>query len=229
MLDSKALFDSAWAEEVSNRRRQSPSYEVGDYTATGRAAAKYGNKRGLEWWADNGHTLVDNWIAWRKAHPDFISWVTPDGIPAIELELRVNLPGDIEVLMFVDNIFVNTKTGEIVVMDKKSGRTPETEEQLGLYATGVELKYGKAYRPHWGYWWDANKGEHSKPMSLERWTPEVFARMYRQAIDGINAGSFLPSPANGCGKGGAGWCGVARFCAATGGPDAAGVDPLLSA
>jgi hypothetical protein len=46
--------------------------------------------------------------------------------------------------------------------------------------------------------------------------------MFNGAIAGINSGCFLPQPANGC----ANWCGVARYCAVTGGPEAKGVDSL---
>lgn len=59
-------------------------------------------------------------------------------------------------------------------------------------------------------------------MRLTSWTPERFSIIFQHAIAGINAGSFLPNPANNCKD----WCGVARFCAITGGPDAAGHDEL---
>lgn len=224
MIDSKALFLEAWDAELSKRQAESPSYEVGDYTATGREKAPYG-KRTLEWWTEQGHTLVDNWVQWRKDHPAFVTWVTPDDQPAIELELRFQLPNGIPVLAFVDNIFANTKSGEICVIDKKTGRTPETPEQLGLYAVGVEIVYGKAYRPTWGFWWDASKGTHSSPLHLDRYTPDYIAAVFADAARGIAAGCFPAKPANNC----ANWCGVARYCAAVGGADAARVDPLLSA
>lgn len=220
MIDTKALFAEAWAEEVANRKAQSPSFDVADYTVTGRAAAKYGGKRNLEWWMDNGPGLVDAWVEWRK-RTRWALWETPEGSPGIELQLNINLPGDIPVKMFLDRVFV-TSTGEIVVVDIKTGRTPETPEQLGLYATGIELTWGSACRPAWGYWWDANKGEHSKPMDLSKYTPAFFQQMYLGAISGINAGCFLPSPANNCGN----WCGVAEFCHSVGGAKARGVDSL---
>jgi putative RecB family exonuclease len=220
MLDTKALFESAWDEEVAKRQEQSPSFSPEEYTATGRAAAAYGGKRNADWWHDNGPGLVDNWIKWRTA-TQWPLWETPDGAPAIELGLTVHLPGDIPVKLFIDRVFV-VPSGELAVVDLKTGRTPETEEQLGLYATALELQYGEQYRPRWGYFWDAHKGDHGKPLDLSRWTPEVFAEMYRQACAGINAGAFLPSPANNCKN----WCGTARYCHAVGGPEAIGIDPI---
>lgn len=220
MLDTKALFREAWDEEVKKRREQSPSFDLGDYTVTGRAAAAYGGKKNHEWWHDNGPGLVNNWIEWRKTTRWDI-WETPEGNPAVELELNVTLPGDIPVKMFIDRVFV-LPSGQSAVVDLKTGRLPETPEQPGLYATGIELQWGAAYRPQWGFFWDAQKGTHGQPLSLDRYTPGFFAEMYRAAINGINAGAFLPSPANACKN----WCGVSRYCHAVGGPEAVGVDPL---
>lgn len=219
-LDTASIFHAAWDSEVAKRQEQSPSFKPEDYTATGRAAASYGGKRNADWWYDNGPGLVDNWVEWRK-RTKWPIWETPAGETAIELQLNITLPQDIPVKMFIDRVFV-LPSGEFGVVDLKSGRLPETEEQLGLYATGIELTYGAAYRPTWGFFWDAQKGDHGKPLNLTRWTPALFAEMYKGAIAGINAGCFLPSPANNCKN----WCGVSRHCHAVNGPEAAGVDPL---
>lgn len=222
-LDTKALFRDAWNAEIEKRRADSPSYAIEDYVVTGRAPAPYG-KRNLQWWQDNGHTLVDNWLAWRRKTRWDI-WETPDGHHAIELELNVNLDVVGRVKLVIDRVFVGP-TGELLLVDLKSGaRMPETPEQLGLYATGIELHYGSAYRPSWGFWWDAAKGEHSSPMDLTKYTPTYFRNAYEEAARGINAGCFMAKPANGCSA----WCSVSRYCHAVGGPDAAGVDPLASA
>lgn len=223
MIDTQALFLEHWDARVQENLERSPGYKLEDYTVTGRAPAPYG-KRTLAWWREQGHVMVDNWVKWRLDNPAFVSWETPDAEPAIELELRFTLPGDIPVLAFVDNLFVNTNTGEIVVIDKKTGRAHETPEQLGLYATGIELVYGKQYRPTWGYWWSASTGKHSDPMHLDMFTPEYLANVYADVVRGINSGCFPAKPQNSCSN----WCSVQRFCAATGGVDAAGVDPLLS-
>ena len=221
MIDTKALFAATWAAELAGRKSQSPSYEVGDYKVTGRAPAPYG-KKNQAWWEDNVHTLVDNWVKWRLEHRDWEIWETPDGKPAIEWEFNITLPGDILVKGLVDRVFV-TPVGELVVLDLKTGaRMPETAEQLGLYATALEVTYGPQYRASWGYWWDATKGAHSQPFDLSRFTVGYFAQAYAEAIAGINAGCFPAKPANNCRD----WCGVARFCHAVGGSEARGTDPL---
>lgn len=222
MLDTRALFAEAWEAELAKRGAESPSFRPEDYVATGRAKAPYGKKT-LDYWRNEGHTLVDNWVEWRK-RTRWNVWEAPDGQSGIELALNFVLPGDILVKAFIDRVFV-LPSGELGVVDLKTGRTPETSEQLGLYATGIEITYGEMYRPRWGYFWDANKGEHVGPFDLSMWTPRLFSAMYSNAIRGINAGSFLPRPANNCKD----WCGVARFCSVVGGVEAPGNDPLLSA
>lgn len=221
MIDTKALFRAAWRAELEKRGKESPSFGTDEYTVTGRAPAKYGGKRGLDWWENEGPTLVDNYVAWRKA-TRWPLWETPQGQPGIELEFNVILPGDIPVKGFIDRVFV-LPSGELGIVDLKTGRLPETAEQLGLYAVFMELTFGATYRPQWGFWWDANKGEHVGPYHLGMYTPDYFAAMYQAAIGGINAGAFLPKPANACKN----WCGVARFCAAVGGESAPKHDPLL--
>jgi hypothetical protein len=65
-FDAAAAFRAAWDDEVAKRRKQSPSYAVEEFTATGRASAKYGGKRSADWWLDNGPQMVQDWIDWRK-------------------------------------------------------------------------------------------------------------------------------------------------------------------
>lgn len=209
--DLKAYFAKAWDEEVAKRLEQSPSYQLEDFVATGRASAEYGGKRNVQWWLDNGPAMVQRWIDWRQKN-EWAMWETPEGTPAIELELRVILPGELPVKMFLDRIMV-TPAGQLVVVDIKTGRQPETPEQLGLYALGIEQTYGEMFRPDWGYFWDAQKGTHTQPQALGRYTADYFAEDYHMAVAGINAGVFLAKPQNNCRN----WCGVAKFCKAVGG------------
>ena len=202
------LFAQGWADAVEKNREWSPSFNVEDYTVTGRATAEYGGKQTVQWWMDNGPGMVQNWIDWREKNGWEI-WETPEGTPAIELELNIVLPNDIPVKMFLDRVMV-TPAGQITVVDIKSGRTPETAEQLGLYATAMELTFGEMFRPAWGYFWDARKGAHSSPLMLDSYTPQYFAEVYAEAVAGMNAGCYLAKPANNCFS----WCGVKDHCPA---------------
>ena len=207
---AQELFVHSWEQEVAARREQSPNYDVADYVKTGRASAAYGGKRNLDWWMDNGPGMVQAWIDWRESSGWHL-WETPDGTPAVEVELLIELPGGYPVKMFIDRVMV-TPAGQIVVLDIKTGRIPETSEQLGLYAYGLAQEFGEQYKPTWGYFWHPDKG-HGSPQSIEMYTGEYLAEQARMAVAGINAGCFMAKPQNNC----ANWCGVAKFCTAVGG------------
>lgn len=218
-MNVQEKFKECWGAEIRDRQERSPSFSPDEYTATGRASAKYGGRRNADWWLDNGPQMVQDYIDWRKAHPD---WSIPNigGKPAVELELNFTLPGlGMMVKAFIDRVFV-TPTGEFGVLDIKTGRTPETPEQLGLYRVGLGVVHD--VWPSWGWFWSPGGKGHSQPLDLTMYTPEYFAEQFNQAIAGINAGCFLATPANNCKQ----WCGLSRYCAAVGGPLAKGVDPL---
>lgn len=218
MTTVEEKFAEVWAEQVEDRKRHSPSFELADYTITGRAPAKYGGKRNVDWWMDFGPNMVRSWINWREQAKWPLAQI--GGKPAVEVELNFQLPGcDMPIKAFIDRVFEPLE-GDFTVVDLKTGsRTPESEEQLGLYRVGLGLVHG--IWPEWGFWWSPDKGL-SAPMNLEAWTPERLAIMFNNSINGINAGVFNPNPANNCKA----WCGVSRFCAVVGGAEAHGVDPL---
>ena len=205
------IFLQCWNDQVAERKEQSPSYELEDYIITGKAAAKYDGKRNVDWWLDNGPLMVQRWLDWREDH-SWRTWETPEGVPAVEIEIRIELPTVGPVLMYLDRVMV-TPVGQITVVDIKTGRLPETAEQLGFYATGLQLKYGEMFRPDWGYYWDAQKGTHGSPLDLSMYTVEYLDHVAAQMVAGANAGAFLAKPQMGCHR----WCGVSKFCSAVGG------------
>lgn len=219
MTSTVDLFRACWDEQVEDNGKRSPSFSLADYTATGRASAAYNGKRGIDWWLDNGPNMVDAWVNWRK-ETKWDIWVTPTGLPGIEIEFNIVLAGDIPVKGLIDRVFT-LPGGEVVPVDLKTGRLPETAEQLGLYRVGLGMTFG--VWPKWGYYWNPDKG-HGQPLALEQYTPDYFAKLYEGAIAGMNAGCFLPKPANNCKN----WCGVSRHCKAVGGAEADGVDPLTT-
>jgi hypothetical protein len=217
-FDAAAAFRKAWDEEIVKRQKESPSFKPEEYTATGRASAEYGGKRNAKWWLDNGPGMVEDWIKWRQE----TGWAIPNigGKPAVEVELNFTLPGlDMQIKAYIDRVFA-LPTGELAIVDLKTGRTPETAEQLGLYRVGLGVSYN--LWPTWGYFWSPGGKGHGSPINLESWTPERFVALFNGAIAGINAGAFLPQPMNGC----VNWCGVSEYCAIVGGTKARGVDSL---
>lgn len=217
--DTRELFITCWDRALKDRQERSPSFTPDQYVATGRAGKEYGGKKTAAWWFDNGPRMVDGWVDWRKDTGWGIA-TTPSGESGIEFGMNFILPGDIPVKAFIDRIMV-LPNGNLTVVDLKTGRLPETGEQLGLYKVGLQLLFGVEVQ--WGYYWHPDKG-HGQPIALGKYTPEYFGKLFADAARGMNAGVFLPQPANNC----AAWCGVSRFCAAVGGSEARGNDPLFS-
>lgn len=217
--DPVDLFNVCFDRAIADRRKHSPSFNTEDYVATGRASVNYGGKRGQSWWRDNGPGMVRAWLDWREATGWEIAVIA--GTPMIETRVDFDLGDGIVVTGFIDRGFV-LPSGQLAILDLKTGRIPETGEQLGLYATAFEVIHGSGFRPSWGYYWTPDKG-HGQPVGLDMYSPEYFKRLYTQVALGINAGSFPPHPMNNCKA----WCSVSRYCGAVGGPEAREVDPLF--
>lgn len=206
-LDARDLVLEAWAQTEREYGERDPEYGLVDYIVTGRAPAAYGGKRTIEWWHDNLPGMVQKWIDWRLG----AAWTIPviDNALGIELELTPVLPNGIPIKMHIDRLFF-TPAAVPSVLDLKSGRTPETAEQLGLYAWGCEVQTG--VRPQYGFFWSPDKGL-SEPYDLSRYTQEYFTEVADQMVAGANAGCFLAKPQNNCKS----WCSMAAHCPAVGG------------
>jgi hypothetical protein len=179
-------------------------------------------------WREKGPKLVDRFIGWFESS-DYQVWITPDGRPAIELELRPVF-GEIEVVMYIDLILQN-KLG-LTVVDSKSGSVkPASPQQLGMYACGVELTYG--IRPLYGAYYRAQgtgpKGcsdddktyfQEPKPLSAYHYSVEFFTRELAMMDRGVNSGVFVAKVGPDCAR-----CEVAAGCLAVGGDLAAKFDP----
>lgn len=181
----------------------------------------------VQWRDERGPECVKAFIDWYE-NSDYEVWITPDGRPAIELELTPTF-GDIEVKMFVDLIVVNSLG--LLVIDTKSGsagydamKRMAHRQQPGLYACGIELTYGAAYRPLYGaYFMARGFGPKDRPKqylqeptpltgyehSVKFWTDEF--RMMNEAAE---RELFISNVSEQCDR-----CGVAYACPAVGGSD----------
>ena len=183
-----------------------------------------GNTQREPWWREQGPQFAASFGEWFEATPDARVWIAPDGRPAIELELRVNF-GGIPVVMYVDLIL---KLGSaLVVTDyKSSAKEPSSLTQQGFYACGVELAYGKQYRPRYGTHFmcrgieqkDGSKRYFMPPQPLDdyRYSIPYYTRQLEMLDRADRGGIFLPNPGDHCRV-----CGVNHACEAVGGADAA--------
>lgn len=167
----------------------SEGHKPEDIRAGGRATKEYPNKEDAGWWLKHGPEMVSRWIDWRS-NSGWKIWVTPDGKPAIELDLLVDMAG-VPVKMGIDRVMV-TPEGELVILDIKTGsRTPQSDLQLAFYAAGLDLAYG--IRPSYGTYWMARTGITSSTVDLNSMPTEKITTMVKMFDETRRRGLFIPN------------------------------------
>lgn len=171
-------------------------------------------------WQEKGPVLVQQFIDWFEGS-GYEVWVTPDGRPAIELDLTVMF-GSVPVKVVIDAILVNENG--LCVWDWKTGaKKPDQWQQQGIYCSAVELAYG--IRPLWaayymarGYGGTKEHPEKTKyvlgpmPMDGPQFSIQTFTDQFEAMERGINAGAFVARVGADCAR-----CTVADYCPAVGG------------
>lgn len=175
----------------------------------------------IERWRVIGLQFVQSYIDWRERSPWEI-WTTPDGEPAIELDISGRLPGcPVEIKAFLDRILYDPMFKKLWIVDlKTSKRPPKTPDQFRTYAALTEVKYG--VRPENGAAFMNRLGALSKPLDLSDASPKEIGVVYGEAWKKVASGYF---PAEGIAKNDCFLCDVQSSCAAKGGPYAQLHDP----
>lgn len=175
----------------------------------------------VESWQAMGLTHVQAYIDWRE-RSQWEIWTTPDGEPAIELDISGRLPGcPVEIKAFLDRIFWDPLFKKHWIVDLKTGKkAPSSSAQFGVYAALVKQKYGIDIAD--GAAFMNRQGTLGKPWDLTEYTPEAVGQVFGETWEQIQAGSF---PANGIENRGCFICDVSAACAAKNGPLAAQYDP----
>lgn len=173
----------------------------------------------IERWNVIGPQFVQSYIDWRQRSPYEI-WTTPDGVPAIELDVSGYLPGcPVEIKAYLDRVFHDPVFDQLIIVDlKTSKRPPKNSDQFATYAALLAAKYGVA--PELGAPFMNRLATLGKPYPLLGFTPEVVGEMYGEAWAQIEAGDFTASPGEACFL-----CDMSSSCAAKNGPLAHLYDP----
>lgn len=183
-----------------------------------------------DWWAANGPGMVRNFTNWYEQSEDISVWVAPDGRPAIELGLTVQF-GDVPVKMYLDLVLqIGTA---LVVVDLKSGaKTPDSVSQLAIYACGLELAFGREYRPRYGSFFmlrgvgrdENNKSYFLTPVELDgyEYSVQFWTAQFTRFDKAVREEIFIAKPSEACKR-----CGVSYACPAVGGRWASHFDPTI--
>jgi RecB family exonuclease len=174
----------------------------------------------VEAWNRMGPEYVQGYIDWRRRAPYEI-WTTPDGLPAIELDISGKLPGcEVEIKGYLDRVFWDPVFKKLVIVDlKTSKKPPKNAEQFGTYAALLQVKYG--VKADIGVPFMNRKNTLGKPYEMAEFTPEAVGAIYGEAWARIQSGEF---PADGYDKA-CFICDVSAACAAKNGPLAHIYDP----
>lgn len=200
--DTQAVFRDVYAREVAKLAEVTPNLEYWYSSGPYRGEQDIERRHGI----GLGQTAryVDYYA---REQPGEVIWITPDGTPAIELRIDVDLDG-VRVIGYIDQV-VDSEGGP-VVRDIKTGNQPGDVFQLATYGValvdlyGVEVKTGD-------YWMGPNKkrrGGPTKPFDLTEMTREQVTAKFHEVDEGIKAGVFEPKPdADKCG-----FCPVRTSC-----------------
>lgn len=200
-------------ELVDDRRQKSPEPPE-EWFAGGR----HPDKQRYEYWKEQAPQMVQRWIDWRSEH----NWKIAEfgGVPAIEFEVKSPIPGlDVPFIGFIDRVMV-LPSGDLVVLDLKTGARQVPEVQLGVYANALEAQ--GLPRPMYGVYWNARTGKHTPPTPLDKYSSDYVAQHFQQFYTAAKGGTFLPNVyADNCRT-----CTVQRACYAFGGDLSVQYDPL---
>ena len=139
-------------------------------------------------------------------------WQSPSG-PAIELKFRIEFSGCI-VIGYIDQV-IAWPDQTLQIGDHKTGsKQPDSPDQLGLYALGLEVEFGEEFRPETGFYYMAKDGKTTFPYNLSGYTFEKMERWFNAFAKSRELQLFIPNISDGtCNP-----CGVKRFCDAIDGP-----------
>lgn len=184
-----SLLDD-WKQWWAATEKERDEYDL-TTSDTWRVASPRRNPEDRDWWFTNGYKFYANWVDWRKANPHMELLRTENDELGIELEMFPRI-GDVTVKMFLDRVFVDTRTGENVIVDLKTGKTtPDSALQLAFYSYGLRKTYGIVANT--GYYWMARKGELSEPFDLADYTDDKIETMVTMFDKARKEHLFIPN------------------------------------
>jgi putative RecB family exonuclease len=213
-FDVELVWRTAFADQIVEADEKEPD------RSKWRQSTGKNPPRSEEEWNEWGPIFIQRYVDWRKRAP-WTVWVTPDGEPAIELDVSGKLFGfsmEMEVKGFIDRVFHDPITDSLWILDLKSGSKDATIEQLGTYSALLEEKY--RVRADKGLTFNVRRGSPSSVKDLSEWVGEA-GEHYENTVRRISAGDFTATPGNHCNF----MCGVKHACAALNGAEAWRYDP----
>ena len=186
--EALAAFEWHWDHDMAEAEAKQPDHKM--WMVGGRA------KRETD--------IEKRWKLGRQQVLDYIGHNPPSGgllvpveiIPgeaAVEVGFEIDFDG-VKVLGYIDCIKQDTRTGELIPEDWKTGsKLPKDPYQLATYGLAVTELTGQ--KCDWARWWMC-KDNDALPMELTPYPWEVVTEWYHKADRIINEGLYLGNPSD---------------------------------
>lgn len=171
-----------------------------------RAAGGQRAPEGKDWWLKNGPGMVFAYHAWRRNNPNLTIWHTDEGVPGIELEVFVNIGDDTIIKGYIDRVFQDANSGELLIVDLKTGKRNPGPLQLAVYRLVLQQQYGIS--PRYGAYWMARQGVLAETHDLEHLNPAVVSKWLKDTKKAIDLGFLTPHLGEHCDR----MCSVNQHC-----------------
>ena len=160
------------------------------------------NGEDWEWWKAVGlPNTMDSFLDWRYDNPQWGIATLASGELAIEVPFNIIIEG-VEVRGYIDRVMVNKTDGGLCLFDYKTGRKPQTDEQLAFYSKATGINYG-AYL----YGMKSGPTKFTGPIDLSHWSDEKLNTIVVTGDTIIKQNLFLPNAGENCFH-----CSVSREC-----------------
>jgi len=159
-------------------------------------------RQNVDWYRTTGiPQSVEAYFNWRRDHPDFRLVTLPGHGLAIEVPFNIELASGLTIHGHIDRVFeVGEGQFDFIPMDIKSGRLPQTDEQLGLYGLALSTEpYNLTCR--WGFYLynlKAGEAKLSAPLNLTHWTWAKLSKVYEDLDRALQAEIYIPHPGEEC-------------------------------
>jgi putative RecB family exonuclease len=194
--EAQDVFRESYSRHINDMAEITP--EFNSWFASG----PYRGEQDIERRYGIGLQHVETYFNYYAEHPQEVIWISPDGVPGVELDFDIVLDG-VHVRGYIDSII---KSGEdLIVRDLKTGNKPGDEFQLAVYALGVNEQYN--IKPNkLDYFMSKTGSTVSHP--IEGWDKDRISTMFRTLEDNIIEGLFPPNPS----KSNCMFCDVSEDC-----------------
>lgn len=196
LAEVQDVFREEYAKSIGEQAEITPNL---DYWF---ASGPYKGEADIERRFGIGLEQCEKLLEWYAKHPEEKIWITPDGIPAIELPFEVTLDG-VLVKGYIDAV-METPQG-LVVRDLKTGNTPGDTFQLATYAAAMKVMYDVEIR--FGDYLMGKTGKPTLPYDLTDTPPEEVAAAFKYLDEKVKAKDFPANPSSACR-----FCSVATSC-----------------